>query len=124
MPNLIYVHTSGEHDRARWLYLDLRSDGQLVFHLQDLCHPGRLSQLRHVACPPEFLEIALDRGTLQVTTNFGYLLIKPAGEHLILEFRGLDDISIQKVTVVREEVRARLLTLMCEARSRNAAEAR
>jgi hypothetical protein len=80
--------------------------------------------LQQVACPPEFLEIALDRGTLQVTTNFGYLLVKPAAEHLVIEFRGLDDVAIQKVTVLREEVRARLQKLMAEARTRVAAQVR
>lgn len=109
--HLIYIHSGEEYDRARWLDLSRRADGQLVFHLQDLCHPGRLSPLKQVACPFDFVDIALDRGTLQVTTNGGYMLIRPLGEHLSVEFRGTDDVGTHKVTVLREEVRARVAEL-------------
>lgn len=109
--NLIYVHSAGEYDHARWLDLGLRPDGQLVFMLQDLCHPGRLSPLKQVACPLDFVDIALDRGTLQITTNGGYMLIRPFGDHLTVEFRGLDDVGTHKVTVLREEVRTRVAEL-------------
>lgn len=116
LSNLIYVHSAGEYDRARWLHLDLRSDRQVIFQLQDLCHPGRLSPLTQVACPLDFVEIALDRGTLQVTTNGGYMLIRSSGEHLTVEFRGLDDVGTHKVNVLREDVRKRLVELAEQAR--------
>jgi hypothetical protein len=112
VPHLIYVHSAGQYDRGRWLHIELRDDGQLAFHLQDLCHPGRLSQLQQVSCPTEFVVIALDRGTLQITANSGYLLMRPSGEHLSVEFRGLDDIATHKVTVLRDEVRNRLTQLL------------
>lgn len=111
MSNLIYVHSSGEYDRARWLSLQLRGDGQVVFHLQDLCHPGRLSPLSQVICPLDFVDIALDRGTLQVTTGNGYMLIRPFGDHLSVEFRGHDDVGTHKVSVLRADVRGRLAQL-------------
>jgi hypothetical protein len=116
LSNLIYIHSGGEYDRARWLDLSRRPDGQLVFHLQDLCHPGRLSPLKQVACPFDFVDLALDCGTLQVTTIGGYMLIRPSGDHLSVEFRGTDDVGTHKVTVLREEVRARVAQLAKLAR--------
>ncbi len=111
VPNLIYIHSGGHYDRARWLAVETRGDGQAVLHLQDLCHPGRLSQLKTVTCPADFLAVALDRGTLQIATGTGYLLLRTLGEHVQLEFRGLDDVGTNKVTVLRDDLRARIETI-------------
>ena len=111
MSSPIYIHSGGEYDRARWLNLNRRPDGHLVFVLQDLCHPGLLSSLKQVTCPFDFVDLALKSGTLQVTTSGGYMLIRSVGDHLSVEFRGSDDVRTHKVTVLREEVRARVAEL-------------
>lgn len=118
VPNrYIYVYTAGSEDPSRWLHLSLRRDGDCTLQLQDLCHPGKLSSLKSVACPLSYLQTALDRGPLQITTGTGYLLFRRVEETLHLEFRGFDDVLPTKVTLRMEDIRRRVENLAMEAGS-------
>lgn len=107
----IYVHSEGSHDLSRWLQISARRAGDVTLHLQDLCHPGRLSHLTSATCPLDFLQTSVNNGPLQITMATGYVLLRRQGEFLQIEFRGLEDGSPTKIKVLLDEVKAKLDTL-------------
>gem|GEM_PF-3106648 len=107
----IYVFASGSVDRARWLHISRRENGNATLHLADLCHPGQVSSIGQVMCPWEFLLAALSRNTVQITAEKGYVVLRRNGDILSLEFRGTEDGAPCKVNVRVADVLERIASL-------------
>lgn len=112
----VYVQTEGAADYSRWLSLSMRDAEECQIHLQDLCHPGRISHLTSVNCPLWMLDSFLAYGPVQITAPTGYLLLRRQGTLASLEFRSLDDVSVTKVSVKLEDLKASLDAVRSEAR--------
>lgn len=109
MPNRnIYVLEGGAQDLSRWLRISRRENGDLVLHLTDLCQPGCVSTVQQVVCPSAFFAGVLTGGTVQLSAESGYVLLRPNGEELLVEFRGDGDPAPTKVVVGLADVRERL----------------
>lgn len=122
MPNqFIYVYSEGSYDQSRWLDITAPNSGDCTLHLQDLCHPGQVSHLLKVSCPLDFVQTSIEHGPLQLTTRNGYALLRKRGDLIDIEFRGENDASITRVSVLFEDVRARIESLAAEATARRAA---
>jgi hypothetical protein len=109
MPNkYIYVTQTGEKDYSRWLNVGVKPNGEATIYLSDLCHPGRLSALKSVACELSLLRDGLRTGAVQVVVEGGYFLARREGQSIQIEFRSLEDTGPTKVELIAEELMARL----------------
>lgn len=109
---LIHPIVDGSYDRARWLTIDFIDPHSVHLNLQDLCHPGHLTNLSAVRCPIYHLVEVMVKGCVQITTQVGYLLIRKDGDHASVEFRGHEDRSPTRALILSEDIVRRLQSLV------------
>ena len=100
----VYVWDGDTYDRSRWLAISHRPQGSCALNLVDLCHPGQSSTLHSAQCDFEALDVAVDRGALQLTLPKGYLLLCREEDAVTIEFKGNGDPRPTRVRVKAHDV--------------------